>query len=185
MKKKNPFSITNEEYEMLNAKFGDLSNFQAWQLLKKNTKNNHTNEFDDIVQELRMHLIIAGTYYKRQIYIEKCLEVVWKYARDPFIKNIINELISLWKNRKRHGANRQKFGPHQEKILSNILKMIVPPKERPSKKSPLELDSKFAIYCKAIAWNCQKNLGKKITKEKSIRTGLTSLSEFDYLGSMK
>jgi len=41
MKKKNPFSITNEEYEMLNAKFGDLSNFQAWQLLKNNTKNNH------------------------------------------------------------------------------------------------------------------------------------------------
>jgi hypothetical protein len=181
--KKNPFSITADEYEMLDKKFGNLSNFQAWQLLKKNTKNNHTNEFEDIIQELRMHLIIAGAYYKRQVYIEKCLIIARKYAKDPFIKNILDELNSLWKNRKRHGANRQKFGPYQEKILNNIVKMIVPPKERPSKKTPLKLDSKFSTYCKAIAWNCQKNLGKKITKEKSIRTGLTSLSEFDYLGS--
>jgi hypothetical protein len=183
MNKKNPFSITSSEYEMLDEKFSQLSNFQAWQLIKKNTKNNHTNEFEDIVQELRMHLVIAGTYYKRQIYIEKCLITSKKHAKDKFIKNILNELDSLWKNRKRHGANKQKFGPHQEKILNNIIKTIVPPKERPSKKTPLKLDTKFSTYCKAIAWNCQKNLGKKITKEKSIRTGLTSLSEFDYLGA--
>lgn len=181
--KKNPFSITSSEYEMLDEKFSQLSNFQAWQLIKKNTKNNHTNEFEDIVQELRMHLVIAGTYYKRQIYIEKCLMASKEHAKDKFIKNILDELDSLWKNRKRHGANKQKFGPHQEKILNNIIKIIVPSKDRPSKKTPLKLDAKFSTYCKAIAWNCQKNLGKKITKEKSIRTGLTSLSEFDYLGS--
>jgi hypothetical protein len=44
------------------------------------------------------------------------------------------------------------------------------------------MDSKFATYCKAITWNAQKSLGKKITREKSIRTGMVSLSEYDYLG---
>jgi hypothetical protein len=30
--------------------------------------------------------------------------------------------------------------------------------------------------------NAQKSLGKKITREKGIRTGMVSLSEYDYLG---
>lgn len=182
-KKKNPFSITSEEYEILEDKYIRLCGMQAQQLLERNSRNNHTNERDDIMQELRMHLLIAGAYYKRQVYIEKGLVICKKYAKDPFLKQLVDELMSLWDNRKRHGANRQKFGPFQEKMLDMIIKIVVPANQRPSKKTPLKADAKFSTYCKAITWNCQKNLGKKITKEKSIRTGLTSLSEFDYLGS--
>lgn len=181
--KRNPFEVKPSEYELLDEKFGDLCNFQAWQLLKKNTKNNHTNDFDDVVQELRMHLLIAGSYYKRQVYIERCLEVCDKYAKDRFIRFVLKELKNLWKNRKRHGANRQKFGPFQEKLLDRIIRMVVPPTKRPSKDAPLQIDAKFATYCKAIAWNCQKTIGKKITREKTIRAGQVSLSEFDYLVS--
>jgi hypothetical protein len=160
--KLNKFKVTEDEWLELEIKFQQLCNFQAWQLLKKNTKNNHTNEFEDIVQELRMHLLIAGSYYKRQVYIESCFETAEKYAKDKFLVKILDELMSLWKNRKRHGANRQKFGPHQEKMLNNIIKKIAPLKDRPSKKTPLKVDTKFSTYCKAIAWNCQKNIGKKI-----------------------
>ena len=179
------FSVSEDEWVLLQDKFEALCHFQAWQLLKKNTKNNHTNDFDDVAQELRMHLLIAGSYYKRQVYIERCLETAKKYAEDKFMRFVLNELCELWANRKRHGANRQKFGPFQEKMLDKIVRTVVPRKYRPSKKSPLQIDSKFATYCKAIAWNCQKTLGKKITKEKPIRTGQVSISEFDYLVSSK
>ena len=56
------FHVTENEWLMLREKFEALCQFQAWQLLRKNTKNNHTNEFEDVVQELEMHLLIAGSY---------------------------------------------------------------------------------------------------------------------------
>lgn len=182
VKKRNPFELSNEEYLILEEKFIKLCGFQAFQLLRKNTKNNHTNEAEDIMQELKMHLLIAGIYYKRQIYIEKSLELCKKYAKDKFVVHIVDELSRLWDERKRHGANRQKFGPFQEKILGNLVQKIVPRKLRPSKKATLKVeDPRFKTYCKSISWNCLKNMGKKITREKSIRSGQVSLSEFEYL----
>ena len=129
-----------------------------------------------------MSLIRAGSYYKRQVYIEKCFEISKEYVKDIFILKLLEGLADLWSNRTRHGANRQKFGAKQEAILNKIVKKYVPRGKQPDKKVNLSIDSKFTTYCKAIAWNTQKSLGRKITKEKSIRTGITSLSDFDYLG---
>lgn len=176
------FPVTEEEYLILDKKFGELCEYQAWQLIKKNTRNNHTDSQEDIAQDMRIALLRAASYYKRQCYIEACLELCEKYAEDPVIKSVLKQLINLWKNKTRHGANKQKFGPHQEKMLNKLVKVLVPSKERPDKKAPLKMDSKFTTYCKAITWNAQKSLGKRITREKSIRTGMVSLSEFDYLG---
>ena len=181
----NSFPVTEEEYLILDGKFGELCEYQAWQLLKKNTKNNHTDSQEDIAQDMRMALLRAASYYKRQCYIEKALELCKKYAKDEFIKSLIKQLANLWKNKTRHGANRQKFGIYQEKMLDKLVKCLVPIKERPDKKSSLVMDTKFITYCKAITWNAQKNLGKRITREKSIRTGMVSMSEYDYLGSQK
>lgn len=183
-KKRNPFEVTDDEYAILDNQFKRLCYTQAWELLRKNSKNNHTNDFEDVVQELKMYILIAGIYYKRQIYIEKSLLLISKHVKDGFLKQITSELEELWKNRKRHGANRQKFGPLQEKLLDKLLKKVVPKKERPSKRAPLKIDSRFENYCKAITWNCQKNMGKKITREKSVRFGQVSLSEFDYLSTV-
>jgi hypothetical protein len=175
------FPISEEEYSELDTRFGQLAHYISWQLYRKNSRNNHTNEHEDIVQELAIALIRAGSYYKRQVYIEKCLELCQKYVKDKLLKKIINELQYLWENKTRHGANRQKFGPHQEKILCRITRKIVPKLERPSKKAHLVIDDKFITYCKAITWNAQKSMGKKITREKSLRSAMVSLSEFDYL----
>ena len=177
------FPITEAEWTNLSNKFGPLSHYIAWQLYRKNSRNNHTDEQEDIVQELTIALIRAGSYYKRQIYIEKCLDLCQKYAEDKLIRNIVKELANLWANKTRHGASRQKFGPHQERILSRLTRRIVPKQVRPSKKSPLVIDSKFSVYCKSITWNAQKSMGKKITKEKGIRQHSVSLSEYDYLGN--
>lgn len=178
-----PFKVTNDEYAQLAKVFKKLCYFQAWQLMKKNTKNNHTNDVEDVVQEQLLHLLVAGAYYKRQIYIERCLAVCESCAKDKLIASTVSELASLWENRKRHGANRQKFGLFQENLLDILVQSVVPKKKRPSKSAPLKIDAKFRTYCKSITWNAIKTTGKKITKEKNIRSGLVSLSDFDYLVS--
>jgi hypothetical protein len=129
-------------------------------------------------------MIRAGCYYKRQTYLEKCFEKC-KNIKNKSVKKVIDELIELWSKRTKHGANKQKFGKYHENLLDLIVKYYLPPNEAPNKKSPLVIDKKFCTYCKAIAWNCQKNIGKKITKERTIRNGLVSLSEYDFLNSIK
>lgn len=175
------YPITSDEYVLLDGKFGKLCHYAAWQLKKKNSQNSLTNDPEDDAQELRMALIRAGSYYKRQCYIESCFEKLEKNVKDKFVKKIIFQLKDLWENRRRHGANRQKFGEFQEVILEKLTKKYVPIKERPCITNSLKIDAKFSTYCKQIIWNAQKNLGKQITKDKSWRTGLVSLSEFDYL----
>lgn len=177
----NKFQITTEEYNKLESRFGKLAHYAAWQLKRRNAKNNFADDQEDIVQELRIALIRAGSYYKRQTYIEDCLELLKRYVKDPFMSLIVVQLCHLWDNKTRHGANRQKFGEHQEILVDQLVEKYVPLEERPAQNRTLVFDAKFHRYCKRIAWNEQKRMGKKITKEKSWRVGLTSLSEFPHI----
>jgi hypothetical protein len=177
------YKINESEFAELDHKFGRLIWHAAHELKKKNTRNNFIEDIEDIKQELQMSMLRAGSYYKRQVYIEKCFATIKKHVQNNFLKLVVEQLEDLWFNRTRHGANRQKYGLYQEKILEILIKKIVPKLEMPDKNATLKIDSKFATYCKAIVWNGQKSMGKKITREKSIRTGLVSLSEFDYMGS--
>jgi hypothetical protein len=177
----NNFPINNEEYAALEKKFGLLAHDQAWQLKRKNYNNNMTDEQEDVVQEIRIAMIRAGSYYKRQVYIENSFRSLRRRVHDPFLRVVLGELKSLWKNRTRHGASRQKFGPHQERMLDRFVQRFVPEDRQPSRDTPLQLDTKFQTYCKQITWNHQKLLGKKITREKSLRMGLVSLNDFEYL----
>ena len=175
------FPINNDEYLALEKSFGSLTKYASWQLLRKNAKNNHTDDFDDINQELVMSLIRAGSYYKRQVYIERCFDVAKKHVNDIFMCKVLEGLEDLWHKRTRHGANRQKFGIAQEDLLWSIVKSYVPKEIRPKKNAPLKIDTKFTTYCKSIVWNANKSIGRKITKSKSLRSGMASLSDFDYL----
>lgn len=177
------FPVTESEYSQLDTKFGALCEYASWQLVKQNAKNNHTDEQCDISQQLRISLIRAGSYYKRQVYIENCLDLCSTSDKGVFTGYVVSELQDLWANKTKHGANRQKFGPYQEFILKNLTEKLVPKKDRPSVKRPLQIDAKFTTYCKAIIWNDLRSVGRKISREKSIRSGQVSLSEFDYLVS--
>lgn len=177
------YRISEEEYQQLDKEFGRLCWKAAHLLKKKNSQNNLTDDPEDIKQDLIISMMRAGSYTKRQVYIEKCLALAKKHAEDELIQKIVKELGELWDNRTRHGANRQKFGKFQEWLLYKIVRQVVPREEWPSKREKLKIDSKFATYCKSIVWNTEKSMGKKITREKAIRNGLVSLSEFDYLGS--
>ena len=178
------FPITETDYQLLEDQFEDLCNYQSWQLIRKNSRNNHTNDQEDVAQEMRIALLEAGSYYKRQTYIESCLKACKEFSQDKFINSIIEELWFLWKNKTRHGARRQKFGLYQENLLDKLVLKIVPEDKRPNPNQPLKLNTEFRNYAKSVTWNRQKNIGKRITREKSIRTGLVSLSEYDYLSGM-
>lgn len=123
----------------------------------------------------------AGSYYKRQVYIDSSFSALFDSKMDKIARMVLEELFDLWKNRTRHGANRQKFGDHQEKILDNLCECYLRDFRIPDKKRELIFDAKFFTYCKQIVWNAQRNLGKKITREKPIRSGQVSLSDHDYL----
>jgi hypothetical protein len=175
------FPLTDAEYLLLDEEFGDLCRFAAWQLKRKNVKNNCTEDFDDYVQDFREAMMTAGVYYKRQTYIQDSLALAEEHAPDEFTRAVVAELNRLWKDRKRHGANRQKFGDLQERILDRLVAQTVPAHLRPKKDRPLVLDQRFPKYCKNVIWNRQRSTGRKITRERAIRNGLVSLSNFDYL----
>lgn len=174
------WQITPDEFKKLDKQYGQLCYYAAWQLTRKNTKNNHQNDLEDFYQELIFSLLRAGSYTKRQVYIECSLVAATEHAADPFTRQIVDKLQDLWANRTRHGANRQKFGPRQEKLLDRLIDRIVPESQRPSKTRSLELDAKFGRYCKQIVWNQTRSMGKKITREKPLRVGMVSLSEYNY-----
>jgi hypothetical protein len=174
------FPITNEEYRQLEKKFDSLCCFAAWQLKRKNSSNNCPEEFDDYVQDFREAMVTAGAYYKRQVYIQDCLAAASRAATDPFTRSVVDELKRLWADRKRHGASRQKFGDHQENILDRLVARLVPSAARPRRDRPLTIDKRFPRYCKNVIWNKQKAAGRKISRERSLRTGLVSLSQYDY-----
>ena len=154
----------------------------SWDLIKRNGRNNHTDEQEDVNQEILISLMHAGSYYKRQTYIQKSLDLCEKYAKKKkFLSIMVQELRLLWKNKKRHGAGKQKFGAYQEKMLDKLVKILIPKSERPLKNAPLQINSDFGPYCKSIAWNRQRALGKKISREKPLRQNQVSVSEYDYL----
>jgi hypothetical protein len=178
------FPVTTPEYEELEQQLGLLCYKAANILKRKNFANNFNEEVEDIVQQLRMAMMKAASYYKRQTYIEQSFQVLWLHVHDKFIRKLVLSLRKLWKDRTRHGANRQKFGLLQELLLQRLVKKYVPIRARPHKDAALVFDPKFKIYCKQIIWNHCKAIGKKITKEKGIRQGMVSLSEFDYLAEV-
>jgi hypothetical protein len=178
------YPVSTTEFDILHEKYGRLCHSISWDLIKRNGKNNHTDEQEDINQEILISLMHAASYYKRQTYIKESLMLCEEYSKDKkFLAIMISELKDLWSNRKRHGAGKQKFGEYQEKLLDKLVKLLVPKTKRPAKDAPLKVDSSdFGPYCKSIAWNRQRCLGKKITREKSIRASAVSLSQYDYLG---
>jgi hypothetical protein len=176
------FKINAEEFKELEEKFGQLCLYASWQLISNNSRNNHQLDVEDIKQELLMSVLRAGSYYKRQTYIESSFDILEKHVpQEGIFKKLFDSLKDLWKNKTHHGAYRRKFGEPQEEILEKLVKKFVPLQERPDINLKLIINTKFIIYTKQIIWNAARHVGKKITKEKTIRVGQVSLSEHEHL----
>ena len=170
------FPITQKEFDQLEDLFGDLVHHMAWQLKRRNAQNNLTDELEDIEQELRISIMRAASYYKRQVYIHECLRFAQRKVKDPMLRAIVKKLRKCWIGRKR--VRKRRFNDHHEAILEQLIQNFP---NRPSRTAELVVDTKFITYCKSIAWNCLKNMGKKISKERSLRCGLVSLYYNDFL----
>jgi len=175
------FPVSDEEYLKLEKKFGQLCYYASWQLIRKNSANNHQYELDDVSQELMVAVLRAASYYKRQVYIDTSLSALINVPMDKASRMVLLELVNLWNNRTRHGASRQKFGDYQEALLDEFLHRFLNKEAMPDRKRELLMETKFLTYCKQILWNATKHLGKKISREKPLRSGQVSLSDHDYL----
>lgn len=175
------YPIDGAEYALLEKEYGQLCYYAAWQLYRKNAKNNHQFDLEDFQQELMIAIMRAGSYTKRQNYIIHSLNKLNDFAKGKVQVSLVKHLWSLWGNRTKHGANRQKFGPYQEELLKKLSDWMLPKEENIAFNNVFVIDAKFSRYAKQIMWNEQRNIGKKITREKPIRTGQVSLNDHDYL----
>ncbi len=169
------FALTDAEYAALEPDFEDLLHFAAWRHLRANQRNNHTDEEADLAQCLRLALITAGAYYKRQCLIEGSF-VELTVRIDDRGREEFDDLKDRWANRRRHGNGRARFGDDQERQLDDLLRRYVPPSGRPDKAASLVADRRFTTYAKSVVWNTLKQHGIKTTREKPIRFGMASLS---------
>jgi hypothetical protein len=179
------FPVSDKEYQILDKKFGQLCYYASWQLIRKNSANNHQFDLDDVSQELMVAVLRAASYYKRQVFIDTSLSALKNASMDKTSRLIVKELSNLWDNRTRHGASRQKFGDHQEQIMKELCRKFLPPNEIPSMTRELIMENKFLTYCKQILWNATKHLGRKISREKPLRAGQVSLSDHEYLSTVE
>lgn len=173
------FPILDAEYVDVEKQFDKLCCAIAWDLQKKNRNNNCNveTEIEDVIQEIRIAVLEAMCYHKRQIYIDSSFVVALKYCMNADVRTELLNIYDIWQNRKEHGTNRPKFEKQHEDLLEKIVMEYVPDKMLPNKNKPIKIDTEFKNYCKSIAWNRQKSIGRKITKERVIKKGIVSLSE--------
>lgn len=127
------YFISNDEFDELNDKFGDLIYFIAHQIIHRNS--NIFLEFDDIVQELRSILVYSVITLKKQDYIEKSLFALQNHIKEgDAMKDTVNRLDELWRSRKKKGSGFRKFDKYQEKKLDRMIQLI------PKMKDPLKIN---------------------------------------------
>jgi hypothetical protein len=133
-------------------------------------QQNLSEQEEDIYQELRIAMLKAASYYKRQTWVEACLESL----PDSPAKQ---RLTDRWDGRAHHKRGAS-FGECEEQELKRLVEQT---SERPSPHTPLVIDATCRTYIKSIIWNHKKHLGKRISRETPLRAGCVSLSEHQFL----
>lgn len=177
------FKVSDEEYVEMCNKFKKLCYAQAWDVIRRNSSNNHNFDIEDLIQTQLLSALKSTIYLKFYRYTEKCFAVCEKYVSTKKDKKLLDKLLGFWNNRKRHGAHRRTFNSQHEEQLEELVLKLVPEKEIPKPQDPIEMDAAFGVYFKSCTWNSTRSVGKSITKEKNLRVGMCSLSDYDYLGT--
>jgi hypothetical protein len=188
------FPITSEEFLRLEKQFDNLLHFASWKLLRGNEGGLHTEQEEDIYQELRIAMLKAASYYKRQTWVEACFKVLQENVlanhgeicgKTPLIRGRfqleVERLSDRWSGRAHHKRGAS-FGEHEEQELKRLIERMP---ERPDCDTPLVIDAQFRTYAKSIIWNHEKQMGKRIGKEKPLRAGCVSLSENQHLSGLR
>jgi len=172
------YPISNEEFDILQTKYGKLCWFAATKLAASNKKCD--DDLQDYHAEISISMYRAGSYYKRQTFIENAFEYLNRckiYIATEDMNDLIN-LQSCW-NKK---ANF--YEQHEDKLLALVNKYGKNPNiemQTPDPTTKLVFDDKFSVYCKSILWNASKNIGQNISKENHNRVKEVSLDEWGFL----
>lgn len=170
------YPITNEEFEVLEKKYGKLCWFAASKLASSNKKSEE--DLQDFHSEILIGMFRAGSYYKRQTFIENVLEYLNKCRVYMSAEDLtsLKMLIKTW-------DRKADFTEIHEVIIRDILAKYQDAiaDKTPSDTFTLQFNEKFEVYCKAIIWNTKKSLGQSISKENEHRCQEVSLDEWGFL----
>lgn len=176
------YRITDKEYNLLHEKFGKLCWFAASKLTASNRRSDE--DLQDYHSEIVLGMFRAGSYYKRQVFIENVFDYLrsckkymcaddidmlagfqnkWK-KKSEFLETDENELVLFLERFKIYNDDINRSGPCY-----------------PNQNSQLKIDNKFKVYCKAIIWNTTKSLGQHISKENETKMKEVSLDEWSFL----
>jgi hypothetical protein len=167
------YPISDQEYGELDKKYGKLCWFAASKLAGKQHRT--PEDLDDFHAEIQIGMCRAGSYYKRQTFIEKAFDYLDQHKLSKDDKSKINDLKEIWFTKK------SAFTEDKEDILRAILDSKQKETKEIDGNVSLEFDEKFKIYCKAIIWNTAKALGQQISKENSARASEMSLDECPFI----
>lgn len=170
------YPVTNEEFEVLEKKYGKLCWFAASNLTYSNRKSEE--DLQDFHSEILIGMFRAGSYYKRQTFIENVFEYLdkCKIYMEPIDISSLQTLKNTWKR-------KADFNETHEVIIREILKKYEDAinEDAPKDNLTLQFDEKFEIYCKSIIWNTKKSLGQSISKENKYKCKEISLDEWEFL----
>lgn len=168
------YPVTDDEYCVLDKKYGKLCWDAARKLANKNKSDQHSLE--DFHSEVVLGMCRGGSYYKRQIFIEECFDGLDnKIYMDFKDIDVFTNLKKIWKKRK------GRFCIKEEKYLCELISKY----NCDVFVKNLTFDRKFEVYCKAIIWNTAKNIGQNITQKRKYVKSEISLDEWAFLARDK
>ena len=188
------YPVTDAEFEVLDEKYGKLCWFAASKLASANRKSEE--DLQDFHSEILIGMFRAGSYYKRQTFIESTFKYLDKSRVFMSSEDLadLNLLQKMWYQRKAY------FTEIHEVLIREVLGKYTDALEEktPSDKEPLEFNpanqktyvnangetkkvNPFEVYCKAIIWNTKKSLGQAISKENEHKCKEVSLDEWNFL----
>jgi hypothetical protein len=170
------YPISNQEYDILNKQYGKLCWFAATKLARSNRREEE--DLQDFHSEIQIGMFRSGSYYKRQVFIDKTLRYLKAFIPHMNVTelDLYNSLRNKWSGKKNHFGEKEEA---QLRQLFDVCKRL--DKRVPDPEKPLFMGKRFNIYCKAIIWNTYKALGQHVSKENERRNKEISLDEWSFL----
>lgn len=163
---KEAFNVTEDEYAELDEAFGRLCHKAAWDAVRKYP----AYDVYDVSQEIFIAMIRSGSQYKRKAYFSRAEQYLESLGLGdlPMVKTCLKRF------------NNHVLTPEEEHAFLLLMDCLPETGEKPSSKDPLILDKNASSYIKTCLWNQQRCWLKSTGKERSLRKGEVSLSEYDH-----
>ena len=171
------FCITSTEYIQIKDKIGDLPWTIGWQFLRQSPPNAHTEEIEDLSQDVWLSICGAVHCIKRQKYVKEAFKLIEKFNPNNKEKQ---RLEDRWNHRA--GTGKKSFHIEEELELRNLVNQTIPKEIRPDPYLELKINDKILPYLKSAMYNKSKRkIGTNI-KERPLRKSSISIQTLQESG---